>query len=268
MARSRNIKPGFFVNEDLAEIDPLGRLLFIGLWTISDHKGDLEWRPKRIKAQLLPYDNCDIKELVNNLDKSRFVTYYSVSSKTYLHINNFSVHQHPHPNEKKKGSDIPVFDKNLVQVIDSKEVTINHDKSRQVTDNSVSNRADSLLSDSLLSDSLPPVLAGLNTEAWKLYEKYRSGAKIKKLKPMSVEKQQTWLVEQGPPEIQMQIVEETIKNGWQGLFELRGKINAENQRSNKPSLAERASNNRQQFDAANGSGDGVPVGADGVPVWP
>ena len=150
MARARNIKPAFFINEDLAEIEPIGRLLFIGLWTIADYKGDLEWRPKRIKAQLLPYDNCDIEEIMINLDKSRFVTFYSVSGKTYIHINNFLVHQHPHPNENKKGSDIPKFDNDGLQVVDSNEVTINHDKSRQVTSNSITNQAGSFNPDPLI----------------------------------------------------------------------------------------------------------------------
>lgn len=31
-----------------------------------------------------------------------------------------------------------------------------------------------------------------------------------------------WLVEQGPPEIQAAIVEQTVRNNWQGLFELKG----------------------------------------------
>ncbi len=36
------IKPGFFANDDLAECEPLARLLFIGLWTIADSRGVLE----------------------------------------------------------------------------------------------------------------------------------------------------------------------------------------------------------------------------------
>lgn len=50
MARARNIKPAFFMNDELAEIDPLGRLLFIGLWTIADREGRLEDRPARHKS--------------------------------------------------------------------------------------------------------------------------------------------------------------------------------------------------------------------------
>ena len=35
MARLRTIKPGFFMNEELASVPPLGRLLFEGLWCIA-----------------------------------------------------------------------------------------------------------------------------------------------------------------------------------------------------------------------------------------
>jgi hypothetical protein len=55
VARSRNIKPGFFLNDELAECEPLARILFAGLWCIADREGRLEDRPKRIKAEVLPY---------------------------------------------------------------------------------------------------------------------------------------------------------------------------------------------------------------------
>ena len=84
MARARNIKPAFFSNDLLAEIDPVGRLLFIGLWTIADFKGDIEWREKKIKAQVLPYDNCDVKNIAINLDNLGFIRFYSDSDTTYI----------------------------------------------------------------------------------------------------------------------------------------------------------------------------------------
>jgi len=34
--RARNIKPGFFSNEDLAECSPWSRLCFAGLWLLAD----------------------------------------------------------------------------------------------------------------------------------------------------------------------------------------------------------------------------------------
>ena len=52
--RARNLKPGFFKNDALAECDPLARILFEGLWCMADREGRLECHPKRIKAEILP----------------------------------------------------------------------------------------------------------------------------------------------------------------------------------------------------------------------
>ena len=145
MARSRNIKPALFTNDTLAENDALGRLLFIGLWTIADFKGDVEWRPKRVKAQVLPYDDCDIEKLAINLDKSGFIRFYSDGVNNYLRVVNFSVHQNPHKNERLKGSDIPAYAESMRQAIDLQGLTINLDKSGLKRNDSASDRALSLI---------------------------------------------------------------------------------------------------------------------------
>lgn len=108
MARSRNIKPGFFLNEELAEIEPLGRLLFAGLWTIADREGRLEDRPRRIKAAVLPYDDCDVDHLLNELYKQKFIIRYEVDGARYIQITNWHKHQNPHC--KEKPSTIPAQD--------------------------------------------------------------------------------------------------------------------------------------------------------------
>ncbi|MHB8916069.1 MAG: hypothetical protein ACYC4K_09695 [Thiobacillus sp.] len=107
MARARNIKPGFFQNDELGELDPLARLAFIGMWTIADFKGCIEFRPKMLKIQILPYDDCDIELIANNLEKARFIRFYSVQGKRYIKIVNFEKHQNPHKNEREAGSEIP-----------------------------------------------------------------------------------------------------------------------------------------------------------------
>ena len=145
MARARNIKPAFFNNDLLAEIDPIGRLLFIGLWTIADFKGDIEWREKKIKAQVLPYDNCDVKNIAINLDNLGFIRFYSDSDTTYINITNFSKHQNPHKNEREKGSDIPEYTELMRQAIDLKGLAINPDKSRLNQDEDGTTPADSLI---------------------------------------------------------------------------------------------------------------------------
>jgi len=100
MARSRNIKPGFFKNEELADIDPFGRLLYIGLWILADREGRLEDRPKRIKAELFPYDDLDLDALLDQLFRHNFIIRYQVDIMNYIEIPKFLLHQNPHSKEK------------------------------------------------------------------------------------------------------------------------------------------------------------------------
>lgn len=121
MARSRNIKPSFFTNDKLAECDPLARLLFAGLWTIADRAGRLEDRPKKIKAEVLPYDNCDADKLINQLCKYGFLIRYSVDKTQYIQIINFEKHQNPHM--KESASTIPAPDLHQTCTIPAQPLT-------------------------------------------------------------------------------------------------------------------------------------------------
>jgi len=99
MARSRNIKPGFFMNDQLGVLHPLTRILFAGLWCIADREGRLQDRPMRIKAEVLPYDNCDVDSLLNQLHEAGFIIRYQICDNKFIQIVNFSKHQNPHKNE-------------------------------------------------------------------------------------------------------------------------------------------------------------------------
>lgn len=100
MARARNIKPGLFSNELLAELPAFDRLLFIGMWCLADREGRLEDRPKRIKMELFPCDTYDVDEGLNSLAKAGFVNRYQVEGFTVIEIVNFQKHQNPHGSEK------------------------------------------------------------------------------------------------------------------------------------------------------------------------
>lgn len=97
--RARNLKPGFFKNEELAECEPLARILFSGLWCMADREGRLEFRPKRIKAEILPYDNCNVDKLLKQLSDKKFISIYSVNNEYYIEILNFRKHQNCHIKE-------------------------------------------------------------------------------------------------------------------------------------------------------------------------
>lgn len=99
MARIRSIKPEFFVHEDITRLSPLHRLLFIGLWTQSDREGRLEDRPRRLKVQVLPFDDCDLSQMLQDLDDAGFVQRYVHDGEAYLAIPSFPTHQRPRNDE-------------------------------------------------------------------------------------------------------------------------------------------------------------------------
>lgn len=99
MARARNIKPGFFTNDLLAELPFETRLLFIGLWTVADREGRLEDRPKKIKMEVFPADDVDVDAALNQLVQSGFIHRYTHESTHIIQVRNFTKHQRPHSNE-------------------------------------------------------------------------------------------------------------------------------------------------------------------------
>ena len=103
--RTRNLKPNFFKNDILGSLNPLARLLFSGLWCLADREGRLEDRPLRIKAEILPFDDCDVDSLLSLLHENGFITRYEAEGKKYIDIPRFTYHQHP--NMKEAASEIP-----------------------------------------------------------------------------------------------------------------------------------------------------------------
>ena len=107
MGRIRTIKPEFFLHEGLAQLEPRTQLLFIGLWTLADREGRLDDRPARIKAQILPYTDCDVDSMLASLTDhpEKFLTRYESDGQKYIQINEFKAHQRP--NIREPESEIP-----------------------------------------------------------------------------------------------------------------------------------------------------------------
>ena len=144
MARARNIKPAIMDNEELAELPPLTRLLFIYLWMLADREGRLEDRPKRIAAQALPYDrSADAEVMLSELEKAGFITRYEAAGARIIQVLNFAKHQAPHIREA--ASELPEQEQGT-----NKEVTKHNLGSAQASPRS----PDSLIPDSLIPDSL------------------------------------------------------------------------------------------------------------------
>jgi hypothetical protein len=109
MPRIRTIKPEFFSNEEIGNLAPEARLLFIGLWTLADREGRLEDRPIRIRAQLFPFDTWSIVPFLQQLEQAKLISRYEADGKRVIQVVSFTKHQRPHPKESK--SDLPSREK-------------------------------------------------------------------------------------------------------------------------------------------------------------
>jgi hypothetical protein len=93
MARIRTIKPEFWVDDQIVELDFVARLLFIGLWNFVDDEGYIEFKPKRIKMQVFPADALDITGLLQSLLESSRVEEMDSDQGRLLKITNWERHQ-------------------------------------------------------------------------------------------------------------------------------------------------------------------------------
>lgn len=108
--RARNIKPGFFKNEQLPDCTPLTRLLFIGLWCMADREGLLEDRPRKLKIEVFPCDDCDIDAMLEELQATGFIRRYEIEGRRYVQVVNFKKHQRPHNKEQASTIPAPTWD--------------------------------------------------------------------------------------------------------------------------------------------------------------
>jgi len=98
MARKRMIDPDFWIDEKIGSLSMMGRLLFIGMWNLSDDEGLLRFTPEYLKSSIFPYDNISfnkVKSLMNELEKAEFIFSYigGKNQSKYAFIINFGKYQ-------------------------------------------------------------------------------------------------------------------------------------------------------------------------------
>lgn len=105
MARIRTIKPEFWQNESLADLEPMTRLLAIGLLNHADDEGYFKASPALIRAAVFPYD--DSANILGMLQELSGAGYLALSTgedgRQYGWIINFLKHQRV---DKPKKSEI------------------------------------------------------------------------------------------------------------------------------------------------------------------
>jgi len=123
--KSRQIKPAFFDNELLVDIedkitresqgdpDPdkrenfrgLARICFAGLWCFADREGRFKWQVRRIKSKVLPHDDINFVIIMDALADAGLIVRYEVDGEPFGYIPNFCKHQWI--NAREPDSDLP-----------------------------------------------------------------------------------------------------------------------------------------------------------------
>src|SRR6185437_3338005 len=145
----RNIKPGFFINEELAECSIWARHLAPGLWCLADREGRLEDRPRRIKGEIFRFDAIEVEPLLQELHDHKHILRYEVEGVRYIQILAFKEHQAPHYSEKESIIPPPLPEHSGKMSSSSKEIP-------GVLTENVSIKRGSQPPDSLIPDSLIP----------------------------------------------------------------------------------------------------------------
>lgn len=109
MARIRTIKPELAAHEELFDLEkettlPI-RFAWCMLFTVCDREGRFVWRPRTLKAQVLPHDNLDFSRVLDAWLSRGFVRKYRVEGTWYGWIPTFTKHQVI--NNRESASDLP-----------------------------------------------------------------------------------------------------------------------------------------------------------------
>lgn len=112
MARIRSIHPGLFTDEAFMELSPHAQIFTIGLWTEADDNGVFAWKPKTLKARILPAAMVDAEDLLAELVAAGAIRQFEADGGVYGAIRNFRRFQRP---EKPKAYH-PILDELLEYV--------------------------------------------------------------------------------------------------------------------------------------------------------
>lgn len=107
MRHVRQIKPGLFESESIAELSITARYFFIGLLTCADMEGRFEWKPRTLKNQIMPFDHEDAAAILEELSTHDRVVKYTVDGREYGYIVDFRQHQVINVHEKNAGPQYP-----------------------------------------------------------------------------------------------------------------------------------------------------------------
>ena len=116
MARKRMIDPNIWQSEDFSKLSTLGKLVFIGLFSLADDEGRGRSNPVYLKSILFPYEegirSADIDKTLSEISSNMSVIFYSCDGSSYYSLYNWNIWQKiDRPTESK----IPEYDEKTMQ---------------------------------------------------------------------------------------------------------------------------------------------------------
>jgi len=220
MSRIRTIKPEFFRHEGLQELenDCPGEhvmLVFAALWGHCDKNGVFEWKPRSLKLDILPFVTFDMETTLERLEDAGFIHRFVHGDKEYGVIESFGTHQRiggkeatdlsRFPDPPNRGSNGEAMGKQRGS--NGEKLELQEGKGRELGKGKGKGREDGAAAP-----------AGLDLATWERWTAYRSEIR-KPLKPASIPAAQRSLAAFGSE--QAAVVEQSIANGWQGLFPIK-----------------------------------------------
>lgn len=115
MARIRTIKPEFWRSPDIMQLDLFQRLLYIGMWNLSDDEGRGEYNPAAIAADLFLTEYSlnphgvltQVENAFTEYSNRGMIRLYRVKKRDYFEIINWRDHQRIN---RPSASKFPSFD--------------------------------------------------------------------------------------------------------------------------------------------------------------
>jgi hypothetical protein len=111
MARKRMIDPNIWQSEDFSKLSTLGKLVFIGLFSLADDEGRGRSNPVYLKSSLFPYEegirSADIDKTLSEISSNMSVVFYSCDGSNYYSLYNWSDWQKI---DRPSQSKIPEYD--------------------------------------------------------------------------------------------------------------------------------------------------------------
>jgi hypothetical protein len=215
VGRIRTIKPEFPHSETIGNLSRDARLLFIQLWTLVDDAGRTRAASRMLASLLYPYDD-DAPSLMPDwlaeLECQACIHLYKVEGNQYLEICNWLKHQKiDHPTASR----LPAYSESLASPREDSRMFA-PDLVPRTMDLVPSTKAQEAEERFSLPDWIPE-------KTWCDYlamrKKIRKPATDEAIK-LAVETLKRLRASGDDPRL---VLEQSILNSWQGLFELKGK---------------------------------------------